>query len=112
MSEYPAIKINGVYYLDTPEHQKEIKEKLIQENKALQEKKLEFEQKYKDLFFRLEALSVGGIDIIASLEDENQKLKKMVSELKQTCTELTVKMHTALNAYEMLKQHKGEINNA
>lgn len=41
------------------------------------------------------------------LEVKNKELLKQIAELQQTCKEMSVKMHSAINAYEILKQKTG-----
>ena len=94
-------------------------EELEKENKINLEACMEYKQRFKeekertsyfahitdDLYNKLKEIQKDiNIDVVEKLEDEKQELLKQIAELQQTCTEMAVKMHSAINAYEILKQ--------
>ncbi len=116
MSEYPVIKVNGICYLDTPQQRMILIRELEAKNIDLKAEVLilknqcqMYYQEADDLYSKLRDIQKGlDIDIVKELEKEKQQLNKEILELKHTCTELVVKMHTAINAYEMLKKKNEE----
>lgn len=126
---FPSIEVNGIKFLDTPQQRMIIireleaqNKKLETENKTNLEACMEYKQRFKeekeqasyfyhiadDLYNKLREIQKGiNIDVVEKLEDEKQELLKQIAELQQTCTEMAVKMHNAINAYEILKQKTG-----
>lgn len=109
--------------LETENKELEAKNKELEaENKINLEACMEYKQRFKeekerasyfyhiadDLYNKLREIQKGiNIDVVEKLEDEKQELLKQIAELQQTCTEMAVKMHSAINAYEILKQKTG-----
>ena len=116
------LKTENKMHLEVIRGLKAKNKELEAENKIHLEACMEYKQRLKeekehssyfyhiadDLYNKLKEIQKDiNIDVVEKLEDEKQELLKQIAELQQICTEMAVKMHSAINAYEILKQKTG-----